>query len=81
MAGRGEKGRRGWVICVCLMLVAPLLTAGQDEEGVAEEGFACPMEVELPRFPSAAAALAVQCWKRSGASAARDCNRVLRWRC
>ena len=46
----------GWKVVWCLLLLAaPLLTAGQDEEGVAEEGFACPMEVELPRCLSAAA--------------------------
>jgi hypothetical protein len=50
MAGRGG----GWKVVWCLLLLAaPLLTAGQDEE--VEEGFACPMEVELPRCPSAAA--------------------------
>ena len=56
MAGRWAGG--GKLLCACLLLLAaPLLTAGQDEEGAVEEGFACPMEVALPRCPSAAGQL------------------------
>ena len=82
--GRGTGGWRRGVLCACLLLLAaPLLTAGQDEEE--GEGFECPMEVCCPLVPSRRVLLS-HCPKRGrgGRQAGgheRDADRALRWRC